>query len=263
MYNTKSIIFFMLVALFLSSCASHKDMILFRKGDEKPEEIKLPAQQDIKQQQIELKLQYNDVIGILVSAPNSELAAPYNFISPQMFGQAQAVNSVSAFLINKEGNLEIPNIGTIHAIGMTVSELRDSIKVRVSQLIINPSVNVRLLNFKVTILGEVTKPGVVEIQNEQVSILEAIGRAGDITPYGDRQHVKVIREQNGIREFAELDLKSPDIFKSPYYYLRQNDVIYIEPKNTKVAQIEQPINRYLGPVQVTLTFLSLIIALTK
>lgn len=253
----------MLVAVFLSSCASHKDMILFRKGDEKPEEIKLPAQQDIKQQQIELKLQYNDVVGIIISAPTQELSIPYNLTAPQLFGQIQAVNSPSTYLVDKEGNIQVPHLGSIHVAGMTIHELRDSIAGRVSRLIVNPSVNVRLLNFKVTVLGEVLKPGVIEIQNEQVSILEAIGRVGDVTPYGERQHVKVIREQNGVREFAEIDLKSPDIFKSPYYYLRQNDVIYIEPKNTKVAQIEQPINRYITPTQAVLSFLTLIIALTK
>ncbi len=258
----KSIFFLSILSAILSSCASHKDMILFRKGDEKT--LTVPPKQDISSQQIEIKLQFNDIIAVAVTGLNQELIAPYSFGTPQMAAQA-AMTPVAptSFIVPKNGEIDFPNVGTINVIGFSLTQLRDSLKSRISTMMENPSVNVRLVNFKVNVVGEVMRPGVVQIENEQITILEAIARVGDFTPYADRERVRIVREQNGVREQAILNFKNMDIFQSPYYYLRQNDMIYIEPKNTRIAQIEQPINRYLIPAQTTISFVSLLIALFR
>lgn len=236
-------------------------MILFRKGDEKV--LNVPSKQDITTQQVELKLQFNDIISVAVTALNQELVAPYSF-APQMAAQA-AMSAVAptTFIVPKNGEVDFPNIGVIRVIGMSLTELRDTLKGRIGLLLENPSVNVRLVNFKINVVGEVMRPGVIMIENEQITILEAIARVGDFTPYADRENVRIVREQNGTREHAIINFKSMDIFQSPYFYLRQNDMIYVEPKKTRVAQIEQPINRYLVPVQTTISFVSLLIALFR
>ena len=118
----------------------------------------------------------------------------------------------------------------------------------------------RLINFKISVTGEVARPGVIQVQNERMTIIEALAEAGDFTPYSDRHHVMIIREKNGIREFGELDLKDNKFFTSPYYFLQQNDVIYIEPTKNKMAQVQQPINTYLQPI---VSGLSIIATLTS
>jgi polysaccharide biosynthesis/export protein len=128
---------------------------------------------------------------------------------------------------------------------------------------VNPSVNVRLINFKVSVLGEVMHPGSIQVESERITILEALAKVGDFTSYSDRHHVMVIREKNGVREIGDLNLKDTKFFTSPYYFLQQNDVIYIEPTKGKIAQIQQPVNTYLQPVQVGISVIAILIALFK
>jgi polysaccharide biosynthesis/export protein len=257
----KTVLLFLICSLLVPACAPYKDMILFRKGDEK--EIILPLKQEISNQ-IEIKLQVNDVIAVAVTALNQELVLPYNFTPVATAGQVgQSANSPATFIVPKNGEIDFPNIGVIQTIGLSVVQLRDSIKYRVSQLLESPSVNVRLLNFKVNVLGEVMRPGTIPIENERITVLEAITRCGDFTPYSDRENVVVFRESNGTRIAGKINFKNTDMFQSPYFYLQQNDMIYVEPKKSKVAQIEQPINRYLVPAQTTIAFISILIALFR
>ena len=169
-------------------------------------------------------------------------------------------NSPATYLINRDGFIDLPSLGSIKASGLTVKEVREEVFTRVSKDLINPSVNVRLINFKISVLGEVTRPGTFQISNERVTILEALAEAGDFTPYSNRRHVMIIREKNGVREIGELDLKDTKFFLSPFYFLQQNDVIYIEPIKGKIAQIQQPVNTYLQPI---VSGLSIIATLTS
>jgi polysaccharide biosynthesis/export protein len=255
MLYLKPVYFLLLALLFTSACASHKDMILFRKGDEKI--LPLWTKQNIENQ-LEIKLQANDVIAVAITALNQEFVLPYNFSPAASAAQTgQNATSPATFIVPKNGEIDFPNIGVIKVIGLSVSAVKDSLKQRVSQLLESPSVNVRLVNFKVNVLGEVARPGTVQIENERITILEAITRCGDFTPYSDRENVTVFREENGSRVAGKLNFKSMDVFQSPYFYLQQNDMIYVEPKPSKVAQVEQPINRYLIPAQTTISFISL------
>lgn len=243
------LLFFSIILCGLSSCVSHEQLINFRTGKEKtPTLAQLPKQEITNQ--LDLHLQVNDVLALIVTSPDVVLSTPYNLVSPQFAGQGITANSPATFLIGSDGMVNIPSLGSFKASGLTVKELSGEILKKVSTLLENPSVNVRLINFKVSVLGEVGQPGTQQIENERITILEALSRAGDLTPYSNRQHIMVIREKNGVREYGEIDLKDTKFFTSPYYYLQQNDIVYVEPNKAKIAQVQQPINTYLQPIQV-------------
>ena len=262
-WTVKRFIFFsfftLYFSLFFTSCLSHKELINFRTGDEPTPTLINMSKQDILNQ-VDIKLQPNDVLAIIIASPDGNiLATPYNLGSSQSV-QSVSANSPATFLINNEGFVDLPTIGKIKAAGLTTKEVRDDIFARVSKDIVNPSVNVRLINFKISVLGEVTNPGSIQIENERITILEALAKSGDFTPYSNRRHVMIIREKNGVREIGDIDFKDTKFFVSPYYFLQQNDVIYIEPTKGKIAQVQQPINTYIQPI---VSGLSIIATLTS
>lgn len=250
-------------SLLFTSCLSHKELINFRTGEElAPTLVNLSKQEILNQ--ADIKLQANDVLAIIITSPDGGvLATPYNIVPTQMSTQIISAVSPATFLISNEGFIDLPSLGRIKAAGLTVKEVREEIIKGVSKDLVNPSVNVRLINFKISVLGEVMRPGTLQIPNERVTILEALAEAGDFTPYSNRRHVMVIREKNGVREIGELDLKDTKFFTSPFYFLQQNDVIYVEPTKGKIAQIQQPVNTYLQPVQVGISIIAILIALFK
>jgi polysaccharide biosynthesis/export protein len=220
------------------------------------------AKQDILNQS-DVKLQVNDVLAIIVASPDGILATPYNLVPAQSGTQVLTATSPATYLINSDGFIILPSLGKVKAVGLSPKELREEIATRVSKDLVNPSVNVRLINFKISVLGEVMHPGSIQVENERITILEALAKAGDFTPYSDRHHVMIIREKDGVREIGDLNLKDTQFFASPYYFLQQNDVIYIEPTKGKIAQIQQPVNTYLQPVQVGISVIAILIALFK
>jgi polysaccharide biosynthesis/export protein len=247
---------------FFASCLSHKELINFRTGDEKSPTLVNLAKQDILNQS-DVKLQVNDVLAIIVASPDGILATPYNLVPAQSGTQVLTATSPATYLINSDGFIILPSLGKVKAVGLSPKELREEIATRVSKDLVNPSVNVRLINFKISVLGEVMHPGSIQVENERITILEALAKAGDFTPYSDRHHVMIIREKDGVREIGDLNLKDTQFFASPYYFLQQNDVIYIEPTKGKIAQIQQPVNTYLQPVQVGISVIAILIALFK
>jgi len=162
-------------------------------------------------------------------------------INPTLSGTQSSIG-LSGFLVDQQGNIEYPRIGTIHAEGLTKKQLADIIKSKIPPDQLNdPSVIIRFMNFRVNVLGEVGHPGVVSIPYEKVTILEAIGLAGDIPITGKKTNVKIIREINGTREYGTIDLTSKTLFESPYYYLAQNDMVIVEPRKSKIRLNEQSI----------------------
>ena len=141
--------------------------------------------------------------------------------------QAQSRQELEGYTVNPEGNIDFPTLGTLHIAGMTRNEVADMIKGMLTQYMPDPIVTINFLNFNITVIGEVEKPGNFRITGDRVSILEALGMAGDMTEFGDRENVVVIRETDGVREIGRLNIKSKKIFESPYYYLQQNDVVYV------------------------------------
>lgn len=189
----------------------------------------------------ELKIQKNDLLHIQVYSASKKPEASdvfYNFPS----SGKDANGTVSGYLVDMDGDIELPQLGVIHAEGMTKKELASEIKKRLTEpveLLVNPSVIIRFLNFKVNVLGEVGKPGQIDVPGEKITILEAIGLAGDFKDFGLKKNVKVIREVNGDREIGTIDLTSKDLFESPYYNLLQNDVVVVDPSPQKSRDADQ------------------------
>ena len=221
--------------LYLFSCSTQKktsyylDNVVDTTGKE---EVKIP----------ELQIQKNDQLSIQVYSISTKPEvsdALYNL--PGGSGQG---NAVGGFLVDAFGNIEFPRLGTIHVEGLTKQELASEIKKRLTEpveLLKDPTVIIRFLNYKITILGPVGHEGVVNVPGERLTILEAIGIAGGITDYGKKNNVKIIREINGKREIGIIDLTSKDLFASPYYNLMQNDIVMVEPTKQKMRQAEQSV----------------------
>ena len=186
-------------------------------------------------------IQKNDVLQITVSSLNPEDAIIYNAsntVVPSGGGGGASSGNMAAlggFLVDQQGLIQYPVLGAVKAEGLTKKGLTNYIHDQLVQrkLLVDPVVSVRFLNYRVTLLGEVTRPTVVNVTNEKISILEAIGMAGDITVYGKKENVLLIRDQEGQRVIKRLNLNDKNILNSPYYYLQSNDVVYVEPNKAK------------------------------
>lgn len=177
----------------------------------------------------ETKIAVGDLLTINVSALDPETAIAFNLFENSGGGNVKSL----PYLVNSVGELNFPVLGTIHVVGLTTKELTDKLIKLLSEFIINPVVNIRLTNFKVTVLGEVKNPGTFTVPNERISIVEALGLAGDLTIQGKRDKVLLVREIEGKRVVIPIDLSKIQVLNSPYYYLAQNDVLYIEPNKAK------------------------------
>jgi len=225
-------IFIILVAFSISSCATRQDIIYFQ--DEPVNE------QTILSNNYEISFKPADMLTIDISAQDPETVMPF-LLTPV----AQSLNSsldvnrnlrVQSYLIDVNGNIEFPVLGTIKMQGLTRVEATSMLKERLSEYIKDPIVNIRLINFTITVLGEVNSPGTFTVQNERISLNDVLGLAGDLTIYGKRDNILLIREVDGQKKYAKFDLGSVNVLNSPNYYLTQNDVIYVEPNNARVRQ---------------------------
>ena len=180
---------------------------------------------------IEPVIQKNDLLQIQVysASVDPRVDAPYN-LPMQSSG---TTGGGGGFLVDANGNIEYPRVGTIQVEGLTKQQLADVIKSRLAGQLTDPVVIVRFQNYKVTILGEVSSQGSFSVPTEKLTILEAIGLAGGVSEFGKKEGIKVLRESNGKREVGIIDITSEDIFESPYYQLSQNDVVIVEPSNLK------------------------------
>jgi polysaccharide export outer membrane protein len=206
----------------------------------------------------------NDILSIRVYSMsiNPATDVPYNL--PEQSAAVGMGTSTSGFLVDQNGNIEYPRLGTIHAEGLTKERLASEIKKRLEGQLTQPSVIVRFVNYRVTVLGEVRSPGVFPVASDQVTILEALGMAGDVTDFGKKTTVKVLRENNGKREIGTLDLTSKDMFTSPYYHLQQNDVVVVEQAKRKIHQQEQQnVAQQIGIAISVITAIALILNFVK
>ena len=186
-------------------------------------------------------IQPMDMISIVVSSRDPELARIYNL--PVVTYQAGLESSVSNFnqrligySVDNDGNIQFPELGTIHVAGLNRWQLAELIREKLSSLVKDAVVTVQFMNFKISVTGEVTSPGVFDISGDKITIFEAISLARNLTIYGRRDGVYVIREQNGSRTIYQVDLRTVDMFNSPAYYLQQNDVVYVEPNKVRAGQ---------------------------
>ncbi|WP_456441541.1 polysaccharide biosynthesis/export family protein [Psychroserpens sp.] len=232
-YNLKHTIKLLsILALILtSSCGSRKDIVYFQ--DE-------PLNSESKlDNRFELTYKTNDILTIDVSSIEPAAVMPFN-LAPVSYGDnSGSLNAGGSllrqtYLVDPNGNIEFPVLGTLNVGGLTRTQTTEMLKDKLREYVTDAIVNIRLINFTVTVLGEVHRPGTYTIQDERISLSEALGLAGDLTIYGKRDNVFLIREVAGKKKYAKLDLRSINVVNSPVYYLSQNDVIYVEPNNARV-----------------------------
>lgn len=219
-------------SLLLVSCGSAKNAVYFND----------PSSFTFGNEVANLEpiIQSNDLLSIVVSSVNSEAADLFN--ASKNFADQSSTNSgnttrVSGYLIDQDGFVNFPILGKIKAAGNTKKMLRDEITSLLvnKKLLLEPIVDIRYLNYRVSILGEVKNPSVLNVPSEKISLLEALGMAGDITIFGRRDNITLIREEDGVKRIRKIDLTTNEIFNSPYYYLQSNDIIYVQPNGAKVA----------------------------
>ncbi|HWZ22995.1 MAG TPA: polysaccharide biosynthesis/export family protein [Cytophagaceae bacterium] len=193
----------------------------------------------------------NDLLSIKISSLNPNASEVFNSSTGSTMNSTNDGASTQAFgyLVDRNGNVQIPILGTIKADGLTQMALKDTIvkQITVRALLIDPIVTVRFLNFRISVMGEVEKPSVYNIPNEKINLLEALALAGDLTVFSRRDNVLIIREENGEKKLVRLNLSSSELFYSPYYYLKSNDIIYVEHNKAKVAS-SKPIGPWLSAI---------------
>lgn len=224
-FTKKNISILSIILLFVS-CASPEKIVYFQ-------EIEGVTIND-SLINYEPEIQIGDILAINVSAVDAEAAIPFNLYETPMVGNITSSAKPITYLVDSNGDINFPVIGKFKVEGLTTKETNDTLTNVLEAYIKNPIINIRLTNFKVTVMGEVAKPGTYTVPNERISILDALGLAGDLTIYGERKNVMIIREKNGKRITVNLDLTNKQLFNSPYFYLSQNDVVYVEPNKTKV-----------------------------
>jgi polysaccharide export outer membrane protein len=220
----------------------------------------LPIQQNIPDPLI----QKNDILSIRVYSMSINPATdiPYNL--PEQAVAGGSGTTTAGFLVDQNGNIEYPRIGTLHVEGLTKEQLSNAIKEKLKEQLTQPSVIVRFVNYKITVLGEVRSPGTFTLPTDKVTILEALGLAGDITDFGRRTTVKILRENNNQREIGTVNLTSKELFTSPFYHLQQNDVVFVEQESRKIRQQEQQnLAQQIGIATSIITAIALILNFIK
>ena len=255
----------MCVVVLCTSCASSKKVVYLQ-------DVVPLKQQDIEQK-YEVYVHNDDLLAIMVNSKNPELALPFNMpmVSYQLGSGSTSGGGqrMLGYLVNGNGDIDFPILGKLHVAGLTRMQLTEMIKQRLidEDLIKDPIVTVQFLNYKVSVMGEVNAPGSFNISGDRITLLEALSMAGDLTIYGRRDRVAVIREKDGKRTILMHDLRSSDIFNSPCYYLQQNDIVYVEPNKAKAGQSEINQNKsvgvWLSAASILVSIASLIVTLTK
>ncbi|HEY9259415.1 polysaccharide biosynthesis/export family protein [Chitinophaga sp.] len=226
------------ITLLVTSCSAPKNITYFK---DVPDTIR---QKGIQQAAYATPLiQADDILQITIQTLDPTATSMLNQSGasvPVAGGTAAApvATSVSGYLVDKDGYVVLPLIGKITVQGKTTDSVREEIKTIAATYYKDPVVNVRFANFKITVLGEVNKPSTYVMPNEKVTLLDALGAAGDLTIYGKRENILLIRDNNGKKEFVRLNLNESNIFSSPYFFLRQGDVVYVEPNKSKVSSTD-------------------------
>ena len=246
----RSIVLLLGVAL-ITSCASRKEVVYFQDTGN--------FETLVNNNDFVSKFKVDDLVSIHVSSLNPEASAPFNLFRGAAEGgfRAEQVD----YLVDQAGEIDFPVIGKLKIEGLSPDELRKLLRDNLSDYLKDPIINIRLRNFTVTILGEVRNPGTYPVNGEQITILEALGLAGDLTIRGVRQNVLVIRDFNGTKVYNRIDLTSKNMVKSPVYYLTQNDVVYVEPNKSGItaSSLDNRANIAISIASVLITSTVLII----
>ena len=249
-------------AILIFSCASRKDIVYYQ-------DIATLSPQT-KSNSYEIKIQPDDLLLIIVSAEDPETATPFNL---KTFGSTNARQpdialgqlSLQLYLVDANGYIEFPVLGKIKVGGLSRTEVLKTFQDKISKYIEKPIINIRITNFKISVQGEVNLPGTYSVLSERVTLIEALAMAKDLTIYGKRDNILLIREIDGIKSYHRIDITKADFTNSPFYYLSQNDVIYVEPNKNKIngAAIGPNTGVIISITSLLITLITLIITTTN
>ncbi|HAR73269.1 MAG TPA: sugar transporter [Flavobacteriaceae bacterium] len=213
--------------VIITSCGSRKEIVYFQNQEQLTTSF----------EQFTPKIQPTDQLAIVISAADVAAVAPFNQMrNNQNTASSNSISPYSpTYTVDENGNISLPMVGNVKLAGLTRSQAIETIKNKVSKYVVNPGVNVNFVNFRISVLGEVSHPGSFIVPTERITLLDALGMAGDLTIKGKRENVTVIRESNGVKERFNVDLTSESSLNSPVYYLAQNDVVYVEPNSAQVS----------------------------
>ncbi len=245
----------LLSLIVLTSCSTKKEIVYFQGAE------KLSNMKDLAKFQPVFEV--NDILQISVSSLNAEVVEPFNMNNgASSMGGGQQGPSLMGYIIDIDGNIQFPVLGKIRAAGKSRSEFESYLTEKLKAYVTDAVVAVRLLNFRVVVLGEAGSQTVVNVENERMSIPELIATVGGVNYEGKRQNIMIIREVNGEKSVGYVDLTSADLFNNPYYYLKQNDIIYVEPTYRTVKSAGF-ITSWQGLVSIATTAFSLILLFTR
>lgn len=251
----KNLLFFSLSLLFLlTACVPTKEVVYFQGIDEGKSNENSNYEPTIKP---------DDVLFIHVSTLDPKAAEPFNIGQSEGGVAANAMQlQRTTYLVNNAGFIQFPVLGELKVSGIKRAELIELLRTRISEYVKDPVINLRIMNYKISVLGEVNNPGTFTLNSERITIPEALAMAGDMTLFGKRENVLIVRENQGVKTSYRLDITNPDIINSPYYYLTQNDVVYVEPNKRKINSTAIGPNILAG-ISVLGFALTTIILLTK
>lgn len=244
----------LLLAFLFNSCVSYPELVNFSRPPE------LPDTPQVISNRRPITIKPNDILQVQVSSTEPMSIRP--FVAVQ--GSGETSSAEATYLVNSSGRIVFPTLGRIAVEGLELEAAADTLLSLLSPYFEEPPiVNVRLANFRVNVNGEVNNPGIFTIPNERVTILDAITLAGDFTSYSRRDSILIIREDTGVRTFNYIDLNSANAFTSPYFYLQQNDVVYVKPSKNKTNAIRDPANRYLPWISAVASLAAIIVSISR
>ena len=262
LYSSIQILSLIIASFFLASCSSHKNIAYFKDL----ENVKSAQLKNIATF-TEPTIQKDDILSINIFTLNPENGTVVNQAAtiPSYRGSGSSNSTAiseqsTGFIVDRNGEIELSIIGKLKVLGLTTYQAKELIRERVSKNYKEPNIQLRFANFKVAVMGEVTNPSTYTMPSEKVTILDALSIAGDLTIYGKRENVIVLRDHDGVREYGRLDLNSSELFNSPYYYLKQNDVIYVEPNKRKANSTDATRIQTVGVLASILSVIVIAIA---
>ena len=233
----------------MHSCTPYKKIRQFQAGDaDTTARMSIDAYRPI--------ISPNDILDIYVTSTSPEASKYFNYSE----NPESSTGMMNGYLVDERGEIQIPFIGSVKVSGLSTANARDTVAGKLAKYLVSPSVKLSIRNFKVTVLGEVNKPGIYTVQNEKMTLPEALALSGDFTIYSKRDILTVIRDSAGYKTYNKVDLTSRDVFSTEFYTLHTNDIVYVEPSKKKRAQGEN-FYRTIPLVLSTLTFMLSIIAI--
>lgn len=240
--------------LFTGSCVSYESLVNYTEPPGIPDQPQLISNFQ------PVLIQPNDILRVRISSSDALAVQPF------VMGAASEGSSGASgeYLVNSRGEVNFPTLGRVELQGLGMEEAAEKLLQLLAPYFENaPIVDVSLINFKVNVNGEVSSPGIFSIPNERVTILDALSLAGDFTVFSRRDSILIIRERDSMRTFGYIDLNSADAFKSPYFYLQQNDVIYVRPDKTKTNSVRDPASRFLPWVSVIVSLTAVTVSIIR